>query len=166
MNLHPIHQHLIIHRNGDVYSTKTNKFLKTQINHNGYRVFSTRLNGRSGKTTVLRIHRLVADTYLSNPLNLPAVNHLDGDKLNNNLNNLEWCSNKENTIHARKLGLIPKFDRDTSKITKINNTQIKEIQSIYIPRNKYFGLRVLAKKYNISHSVLSRLVRRGEVESP
>lgn len=48
------------------------------------------------------IHRLVAEHFISNSLNLPCVNHLDKDKLNNNASNLEWCTVRENTCHGNK----------------------------------------------------------------
>lgn len=54
----------------------------------------------------LRVHRMVAELYLENPKNYKQVNHLDGNKLNNNVSNLEWCNQSMNTKHAYDMGLI------------------------------------------------------------
>lgn len=156
MKQHPIYKHLLISEQGEIYSTKTNKYLKTFVHKKGYRVFCTRLDGRKSKAILLRVHRLVAETYIENIHNKPFVNHIDGNKLNNNVNNLEWVSSKENSIHARNLGLIKTLKGEENPTTKLKDTIILEIIKMYIPRHKEHGLRQLAQKYGVSHSTLKR----------
>ena len=86
------------------------KILKTFIQNMGYEVVSL-YNGSkvSSKRTV---HRLVAQAFIPNPLGLLVVNHKDGNKLNNRAENLEWCTNSQNILHARELGLNP-YNRPT-----------------------------------------------------
>ncbi len=110
-----------ITKDGRVYSHISNRYIKTFTAKVGYR--TTQL-GR-GKT--FYVHRLVAKTFISNPENLPCVNHKDGNKHNNNIDNLEWCSHQQNSKHASKNKLLklPKkyrkcvqIDPDTNEIIK------------------------------------------------
>ena len=75
---------------------------KTITNWSGYERIQLRKNGQYHYSS---IHRLVASTYLPNPSNLPEVNHKDGDKQNNRVENLEWCTHSENIRHADTIGL-------------------------------------------------------------
>ena len=84
----------IIYSNGIIWSIKRNKFLKASIQKNtGY----TRI-GVDKKT--YRIHRLVAQAFIPNPNNFPEVNHKDKNKANNHIDNLEWCTHRENIEHS------------------------------------------------------------------
>lgn len=155
---HPTHKHLYLSQNGDVYSTKTNKYLATVLHKNGYFVFCTKLGGRSSKAVLLRVHRLVAETYLPNMENKPFVNHKDGNKQNNKVNNLEWVTAKENSIHAVTNLLWKPLKRDNNPCAKLTEAQITKIKSEYIPYDKKYGTRALAKKYAVAHTTISRLI--------
>lgn len=88
---------------GNVFNLITNQQLKGSISENGYKYF--RLS-KDGKKKMVYAHRLVAECYLDNPGNYPVVNHIDGDKLNNSIENLEWCSYSQNATHAHQNNLI------------------------------------------------------------
>ena len=86
------------HTNNKIYPR--DKILKRILNEKGY----CRVDlSKSGKIKRHRVHRLVAETFIPNPYNLLEVNHIDGNKQNNNVNNLEWCSHSYNMKEACKL---------------------------------------------------------------
>jgi len=89
----------IIYSDGRVYSSIGRKFLKPNLDSDGY------LKLDLGKGRTRTIHRLVATTFIPNPENLPQVNHEDGDKFNNYASNLVWCDSAYNNKHAYYIGL-------------------------------------------------------------
>lgn len=95
-----------IDEEGRVRNDDTGKFLKGTILHT-YRYINFRWNGKQKNKS---IHRLVAETFLPNPDNLPYVHHIDGNRLNNKLENLKWVSEKENRAEAPMLSGYKKYD--------------------------------------------------------
>ena len=79
---------------GQIYNAKTQRFLRATPTSSGYCRVSL---SRNGKIHTYYIHRLVAEAFISNPDNKPAINHIDENKANNHKDNLEWVTPKENT---------------------------------------------------------------------
>jgi hypothetical protein len=98
-----------VYSNGKIFSLKRNRFIKPFDDGNGYLTVKLRIDNKSKN---FKIHRLLAMLFIPNFNNKEQVNHIDGDKYNNNINNLEWCSRSYNMQHAYKLGLKKK---DNSK---------------------------------------------------
>lgn len=108
-----------------------------------------------GKTTP--VHRLVAEAFVPNPLNLPVVNHLDGNSLNNRADNLEWTTVKGNNRHAIQHGSFTMGEK--SPYHKLTEDQVKEIRRVYVKGDKDFGVKPLARKYGVSSSAVRNIVK-------
>lgn len=92
----------LVNREGEVFSIRSNRLISQRLDRYGY----PRVNLYEGtKNHTVTVHRLVAKAFVPNPVNLPEVNHIDGDKMNNNADNLEWVTSSQNQRHAFRLGL-------------------------------------------------------------
>lgn len=91
-----------ISTNSQIRNDITGKIKSTRVNKRGYPIVDLYLDGNRQTE---RVHRLVANTYISNPDNKPQINHIDGNKRNNDISNLEWCTASENMIYAFENGL-------------------------------------------------------------
>lgn len=100
------YDHYSITQDGLVYAHNLGKYLSPYDNGLGYLAVKLRKNG---KRKQYYLHRLVALTYLPNPNGLPDINHIDGDKSNNSVSNLEWVSRSENLKHAFDNKLLSGF---------------------------------------------------------
>jgi predicted XRE-type DNA-binding protein len=110
---------------GRVKNLKTNLILKTNINR-----YARVVIYNNGLAKNIAVHRMVAELFLENPENKPQVNHIDGDKLNNHVSNLEWCTQSENQQHAFDTGLqISKKGEEhhNCKLTEADVLEIKEL---------------------------------------
>lgn len=99
----PSYPNYSISQNGEIINSKTKKVLKQQKSKNGYLMVSL---SDKGKVKSYFVHRLLAETWLQNPDMKPCINHKDGNKANNDILNLEWCTYKENQLHAYDTGLL------------------------------------------------------------
>lgn len=129
----------------------------------GYHVHRLLVNG---KAVNYYAHRLVAMTYIPNPDNKRVVNHIDGNKINNKVDNLEWCSYLENHQHAERFGLsYYKSARpneyaapnrpESVHAKKLNWEKVTQIRNLH---GKY-SYRELAKKYDVAYSVIANIVK-------
>jgi hypothetical protein len=109
-------------KEGLVFSTKTNKFLKFSYDQQGYQRVGLYVGNYKSKT--IKVHRLIAETFINNPFNKKDVNHIDGNKSNNNVSNLEWCTRSENMKHAFKIGLKKISDNQKNRFIKMSKSQI------------------------------------------
>lgn len=113
-------------KNGNRVFFKKEKILTPFLQKTGYLTITLL---KDNKIKSHYIHRLVAIAFIKNDFDLEQVNHKDGNKRNNNVNNLEWCSRSENIKHAIKNGLFSK-DVVLNKISKMNKKKRKSILQI------------------------------------
>lgn len=137
---------------GDVISVLKQKILSPGVKPGGY-AFVGLYPGGKGKPSYRMVHRLVAEVFLPNPENKPEVNHIDGNKLNNSVENLEWVTRRENAIHGFDSGLLAhSFRHHFSKLTP---HQVKEI---YSAKGKY---RDIAKNYGVCAQTVCNIKRKS-----
>lgn len=139
---------------GRVKNNKTNKILKPQCT-NGYHKIHIRKKN-------IAIHRLVAITFLPNIENKTQVNHIDGNKNNNALSNLEWTTQSENIRHGLSTGL---YD-NRFKRRRLTESFITDLMKEYAFGVKGKGVKALSKKYDLSEGTLrARIIKRLREES-
>lgn len=93
---------------GKVWSYKYKKFLKPEVNGNGYmRIMLC----KDGQRKMYSLHRIVAEAYIPNPDNLPQVDHIDNDKTHNYVNNLQWITHKDNVRKGNNIPIL-QYDLD------------------------------------------------------
>lgn len=127
---------------GRVKNSRRGNFLKISNTNNGYLQVGLFKNG---KRTKHRVHRLVAQAFIPNPQNKPQVNHIDEDKENNRVENLEWCTAKENSNHGT------------------HNLRVGKSRSIPIicieTGIEYYGARECARQLGLQQSTITKVLK-------
>jgi hypothetical protein len=135
---------------GQVKRKDTGKILKNNI-RNGYEYVTLCVNGQRKK---FYVHRLVAIAFIPNPKSYEQVNHKDGNKSNNKVDNLEWCTQKENLMHAFCTGL------NTPTIENLIRFDRKPV--IRIEDGKWFsGVTEAANQMGVCEAAMSKCLNKG-----
>lgn len=148
---------------GDVYSRITGRFIKMKLSlaKNGYLRVQV---CRNHKKYIKLVHRLVAETFIPNPENKCDVNHIDGNKQNNNVENLEWATRSENELHSyrilKKKPNCPntnKFGKDSTRAMLVQ--QIKDCKVIA----EFYGVREASRTTGINcHAIYNCCQKRSK----
>lgn len=121
-----------------------------KVNHDGYLRIQI---WDKGKAVFVSIHRLIAETFLPNPYDKPFVNHINGDKQDNRVSNLEWCTQKENIRHAWENGL-------SHRAMNTCGMPIRQITKDGILVKVFPSQMEAERQTGFNHSVISQAIKR------
>ena len=143
----------IIYENGDVFSLKRNRKLAHHKFALGYVSVCIMKNGKSQHIT---LHRLLAEAFLPNPENKPTVNHINGIKNDNRLENLQWATYSENNSHAFKTGLNKAKSGEDSRLSTISRDTASKILDMY----KTKKMSEIAKELDLGYTLVRNICLR------
>mgnify|MGYP003516325525 CR=1 FL=1 len=146
-------------RNGRQHFIKSHP-IKIQTKENGYQRVVLSLDKNGSK--YYYVHRLVAMLFIPNPNKLSFVNHKDGNKTNNCVDNLEWCTRSENEKHAWRIGLKSAKTCGTKGekhgMHKLTQEQVDYIRRVHKKFDSKFGSKALAQKFNVCPQTITNIV--------
>ena len=146
----------ILHNDGKVFGLKSFKEIKQRPNEDGYMTFTA---GSKGSRSKIKTHRVVAETFMPNPNNLPEVDHLDSDRANPAETNLEWCSRQENIKRSYARGNhINKAVGIKNPRARLSESDVIEIRRLF--DNNIMTRQQLAVKYNVGWTTVDHVVKR------
>ena len=111
---------------------------------------------KNGKRHHMSTHRLVAKHFIPNPNNKPFVNHIDGNKLNNNVENLEWVTHEENMQHAVRTGLLNNKGNNHPR-NKLTDKEVYQIRELH--RYGIYNQKEISEIYNVTPANINYIVR-------
>lgn len=149
-----------ISNTGKLRNAKTKKEVNLHVNKQGYLAYCGTLGAR-GKNKLFKLHRCMAEAFIPKIKDKNHINHIDGDKLNNSIENLEWCTNKENIQHAWRIGLASAENCSGTKNywAKLSVEDVEFIRKNYKPKDKNFGSRALGRRFSVDHTTISSVAK-------
>lgn len=146
--------HYRIYNTGKIYSEFINRFI-TPTKDSGNYLQNTIVDDFGNRKTI-KTHRLVAMAFLPNPNNYPDVNHKDFNRQNNNVENLEWCTEEYNTHYTRNNHL----EYNSQSYKKLS--PLKEEQVLLVPTlmNYGFSVKLIAKLYKVGHITIRNIIKK------
>lgn len=148
-----IYDNYTIYENGDIYN-KHGKKMSVVDNGKGYLALGLQIEPK-GKRVYKSLHRLLAETFIPNPNNYSDVNHIDGNRQNNLLSNLEWCTHGENIGHSYKLNNRSALGENNAKC-KTTETVVHKICQLLQDGLKPAYIRDLGYDYNLIRAIKQR----------
>lgn len=147
----------LISNKGRVKNATNGRIRKLSFNTQGYYAFSGTFGSKKNKKTI-KVHKAVAETFIENELGKPVVNHIDGNIINNCVDNLEWCTNQENIIHAVEHGMV-KSGEESHK-SKLKNEDVLIIRDLYDNHRENYNTTQLAKRFGVKPEAIRLAVIR------
>lgn len=144
------HERYEISKCGVIRNIYTKKIKSQYIGSTGYYMVSFSYENKSKPQ---RVHRLLASTFIKNSTNERFINHIDGNKLNNSLDNLEWCSHSYNMKHAFNTGLI----NNTGEKNGMSKLDFKKVYEIKKLLKTGLSQQKIANKFNVSRSAILKI---------
>ena len=137
-------------RDGHIRNKKTKRVLKEFVGKDGY--LRTQFDDKTRT-----VHRVIASAFIPRDPKREFVNHIDGNKQNNHINNLEWCTRSENLKHAYEHGLKSSAGIKNSR-NKLSLDDVRYIKENYKARDPEFGAAALSKRFSVAHQTICAVV--------
>lgn len=140
-----------------MFRKRREKILDMKLDKDGY--FKVR-PCKNGKARTFFVHRLILLAFVPNPNSLPQINHKDGNKINNNINNLEWCNSSQNMLHSyvNHLHKIENKRGESSSVSILKEKEVLEIRRLW--DSNLYTQKDLASKFKTEQSNISRIVNK------
>lgn len=136
---------------GHIRNKKTQRILREFVGRDGY--LRTQFDGKTRT-----VHRVIASAFIPVVPGKDYVNHMDGNKQNNNVSNLEWCTFSENLRHAYAAGLKTSRGIHNGR-HRLSEDDVSYIRKNYIPRDPTYGGKAMASRFGVAHQTISAVAK-------